>query len=85
MPAKAAIDFETEGTTAATILERRWFIAHQHAEALRNECEVLREVVQVAQANWREASARLASMQALCTALSEEFSSSSPEYFYSRK
>ena len=85
MQAMAEVEFETEGTSAATILERRWFIAHQQAELLRCECERLHEVMQLAQANWREAITRAASMQALCAALSEEFYCSAPEQFYSRQ
>jgi hypothetical protein len=85
MEAMAAIDFDTEDTSAATMMERRWFIANQRAEPLRSECECLYGVMQAAHASWREAVAGLASMQALCTALSEEFCCSAPEYFDSRK
>jgi hypothetical protein len=79
-----AVSFETEGTAAATILERQWFMAYQRVESLRTDCEILREVMEVAQANWRDATARLTRMEALCDALGEEFTHSSAEYFYSR-
>jgi hypothetical protein len=56
---------ETENESEAARLECRWFAAYKHAEALRVECEILREVMEVAHANWREATGRLTSLEAL--------------------
>lgn len=66
---------ETENESEAARLERRWFAAYKHAEALRVECEILREVMEVAHANWREASGRLADLEALRDELETQFGS----------
>ena len=63
---------ETENESEAARLERRWFAACKHAEAMRVECEILREVFETAHANWREAQGRLTNIEALRNALEAE-------------
>lgn len=58
-----------DDSAGAASLERRWFYAHNLMESARHECEILREVMEVAQANWREAVGRLRSLEALNQAL----------------
>jgi hypothetical protein len=67
-----------EGEGALDLLERRWFAAHQQVEALRRDCMILRDVMELASANWRDAAGRLADMEALRDALGEEFRATLP-------
>jgi hypothetical protein len=64
---------QSENESDSVLLERRWFAAHKAAQAMRVECEILREVMDTAQANWRDAMARLANLDALCDALEEQY------------
>lgn len=57
----------------AVLLERRWFAAHQAVRAMRAECDILREVMDTAEANWRAARTRLADLNALCDALERQY------------
>jgi hypothetical protein len=66
---------QSENESDAVLLERRWFAAHKAAQAMRVECEILREVMDTAQANWRDAMARLANLDALCGALEDQYAS----------
>jgi hypothetical protein len=63
---------ESDCESALALLERRWFAAHKRAELLRTDCEVLREVLETAHANWRDAVSELALMEATREALGEE-------------
>jgi hypothetical protein len=62
----------TVGDAAENLLERRWFAANSAAGVLRAECEVLREVMELAEASWRRARAELVRLDALREALGEE-------------
>jgi hypothetical protein len=64
---------ESENESNCVLLERRWFAAHKAASGLRTECEILREVMNTAQANWRDARSKLANLDALCNALQDEY------------
>jgi len=66
------VTWHTEGDAAENLLERRWFAANSAAGALRAECEVLREVIELAEASWRRSRARLARVEELREALGEE-------------
>jgi len=63
----------SENESDSVLLERRWFAAHKAAQAMRVECEILREVMDTAHANWRDAMARLANLDALCDALEDQY------------
>jgi hypothetical protein len=64
---------QSENESDSVLLERRWFAAHKAAQAMRVECEILREVMDTAHANWRDAMARLANLDALCDALEDQY------------
>jgi hypothetical protein len=59
------------GDAATNLLERRWFAANNAATAVRAECEVLREVVELAETSWRRARAQLARLEVLRDCLGE--------------
>ena len=61
-----------ERDSAANILERRWFSSIAAVRAARSECEVLREVVELAEDAWRRARAHLTELEILRDALGEE-------------
>jgi hypothetical protein len=62
-----------ENESDAVLLERRWFAAHKAAHTMRAECVILREVMHTAHANWRDARAKLANLDALCSVLEDEY------------
>jgi hypothetical protein len=64
---------QSENESDSVLLERRWFAAHKAAQSMRLECEILHEVMNTAQANWRDAMARLANLDALCDALEDQY------------
>jgi hypothetical protein len=64
-----------EGDAAAELLERRWFAAQSAVTAMHADCETLREVLELAEAAWREARTRLSKLQVLRDVLDEELSS----------
>jgi hypothetical protein len=66
------VTWHTEGDAAENLLERRWFAANTAAARLRAECEVLRDVMELAQAEWRGARARLDRLEALRDALGDD-------------
>lgn len=65
-------DRDADGDAAASLLERRWFASITAARAMETECEVLREVVTLAEDSWRRACRQLARLEALRDALGEE-------------
>jgi hypothetical protein len=69
-----------DGDAAAEMLERRWFATNKNAEALRSECDLLREVVAAAEADWRRALAQLAELENLRDALGDELSRIDEQY-----
>ena len=66
------IDGYPDRDTAANLLERRWFSSITAVQAAEAECEVLREVVELAEAAWRRARSQLAKYEALRDAFDEE-------------
>ena len=66
------IDRYEDVDAETNLLERRWFAALAAARTLQSECEVLREVMQLAEASWRRARAQLAALEALRDGLGEE-------------
>ena len=64
---------QSENESDAVLLERRWFAAHKAAQALKVECAILRDIKDTAQANWRDATAKLADLDALCAALEHQY------------
>jgi hypothetical protein len=67
-----------EGDAAATLLERRWFAATSAARTLQAECEVLREVMELAEGAWRRACCELNRLEALRDALGERLADGDP-------
>jgi hypothetical protein len=61
-----------DGDAAADLLERRWFAAFKAASGVRTECEALLESIELTQAAWSRARARLSELEALRDALGEE-------------
>jgi hypothetical protein len=59
------ITCHVEEDAAANFLERRWFAANSAAVALSAECDVLREVLELADDAWRRARAHLDRLEAL--------------------
>jgi len=66
------IDRNADGDAAASLLERRWFASIAAARAMQAECEVLREVVALAEDSWRRARDQLARLETMRDALGEE-------------
>jgi hypothetical protein len=66
------IDRDAEGDAAASLLERRWFASITAVRGMRAECEVLREVMEMAEVAWRRARSQLARLEAVRDALGEE-------------
>ncbi|MDP9009330.1 MAG: hypothetical protein M3N91_11610 [Pseudomonadota bacterium] len=66
----SSLDFD--GDTSDGMLERRWFAAYKSAEAMRAECDMLREVVAAAEAAWRRGLVQLADLEALRDVLGQE-------------
>ena len=57
---------------AANLLERRWFSLITATRAMQAECDAICEVMQLAEASWRRARARLAQLEALRDALGDQ-------------
>ncbi len=57
---------------AANLLERRWFSSIAAVRAAEAECEVLREVLELADSAWRRARTQLAQLECLRDTLGEE-------------
>jgi hypothetical protein len=66
------MDGYTDRDAAANLLERRWFSSIAAARAAEAECEVLREVLEFAEAAWRRARLQLAELECLRDALGDE-------------
>jgi hypothetical protein len=47
------IDRDAEGDAAASLLERRWFASNSAVRDMQTECEILRDVMEVAAEAWR--------------------------------
>jgi hypothetical protein len=58
--------------SATNLLERRWFAAERAAAEMRAECAALAQAMDLAEASWRYAQARLTRLEALRDALDDE-------------
>ena len=63
---------DRDADAAANLLERRWFSTLAAVRAMQDECEVLREVMELAEASWRRARTQLAELESLRDALGDE-------------
>jgi hypothetical protein len=68
------MDRYTDWDPAANLLERRWFSSIAAARAMQTECEVLREVMETAEAAWRRARTKLMELECLRDALGDRLS-----------
>jgi hypothetical protein len=66
------IDGYTDRDAAANLLERRWFSSITAVRVAEAECEVLREVLELAETAWRRARTQLAELECLRDALGDE-------------
>jgi hypothetical protein len=66
------IDGYTDRDAAANLLERRWFSSITAVRDAEAECEVLREVLELAETAWRQARTQLAELECLRDALGDE-------------
>ena len=66
------IDGYTDRDAAANLLERRWFSSIAAVRVAEAECEVLREVLELAETAWRRARTQLAELECLRDALGDE-------------
>jgi hypothetical protein len=66
------IDGYTDPDAAAILLERRWFSSITAVRTAEAECDVLREVLQLADSAWRRARTQLAELEYLRDALGDE-------------
>jgi hypothetical protein len=66
------IDGYTVPDPAANLLERRWFSSITAVRTAEAECEVLREVMEMAESAWRRARTQLAELECLRDALGDE-------------
>jgi predicted nucleic acid-binding Zn-ribbon protein len=64
-------DFCDVDDPAANLLERRWFAALAKVKALQDECELMREVMVMAERAYRDARMQLAGLEIQCDGLSE--------------
>jgi hypothetical protein len=64
------LDIDTDAETA--LIERRWFASMKAVRKMQAECEVLREVMELAESSWRLARSRLSSLEAAHDTLGEE-------------
>jgi len=65
------LDFYDDDDAAANAIERRWFAASAQARIMQDECDVLREVMDLAEEAWRRSRAQLAELEMLRDALGE--------------
>ncbi len=77
------IDRDADGDAAAALVERRWFASITAVRAMQAECELLREVMELAEDAWRRARSQLVKLEALHDALGEELSRRDEEHVHS--
>lgn len=73
------LEFYDDDDAQTNIVERRWFAAAAKAKIMQDECALLREVVDLAEASWRRARAQLAELESLRDALGERLANPEPE------
>ena len=61
-----------DGEPAAELLERRWFAAQRAAKNAQSECDVLLEVLALAEDAWRRARTKMVELESLRDALGEQ-------------
>jgi hypothetical protein len=66
------IDGYADRDAAANLIERRWFSSITAVRTAQAECEILREVMELAESAWRRARTQLAELEALRDAFGEE-------------
>jgi hypothetical protein len=71
---------DRDADAAANLLERRWFSTLAAVRAMQAECEVLREVMQLAEESWRRARTQLAELESLRDALGDELACIDEQY-----
>jgi hypothetical protein len=74
------IDRYVDRDAAANLLERRWFSSIAAVRAMQAECEVLREVMELAEVSWRRARTQLAKYEALRDALGDQLTEIDGQY-----
>jgi hypothetical protein len=65
------LDFYDDDDAAAHVVERRWFAASAQVKIMQDECNVLREVMDLAEEAWRRSRMQLAELERLRDALGE--------------
>lgn len=65
------LDFYDDDDAAANAIERRWFAASAQVKIMQDECDVLHEVMDLAEEAWRRSHAQLAELEMLRDALGE--------------
>jgi hypothetical protein len=65
------LEFYDDDDAQTNIVERRWFAAAAKAKIMQDECALLREVVDLAEASWRRARTQLAELESMRDALGE--------------
>ena len=59
------VDRYDDDEASPCLFQRRWSAATSAAKTLKSECDVLREVMELAEQAWRSARLRLATVQSL--------------------
>jgi hypothetical protein len=67
------LDGYDDDDVTVNLVERRFFAALAAANTLQGECEILREVMDLAEEAWRAARAQFAELEALRDALGKQF------------
>ncbi len=65
------LEFYDDDDTATNLIERRWFAASTAVDAMKGECEMLREVMLLAEEAFRQARVQLAELTVLRDSLGE--------------
>jgi hypothetical protein len=63
---------DLEDSLESSFREKRWFAALSAAKAQQAQCDALRQVRDMAEAEWRQAVGRLKASETLCDVLGEE-------------
>jgi hypothetical protein len=66
------IDGHEDPDASASLLERRWFSSITAVRNAQAECDVLREVMKLAEAAWRRARTQLGELESLRDALGDQ-------------
>ncbi len=63
---------KARGEGSPALLERRWFAAHNACVAQREQCESIRQSLELAEQAWRLAHAKLRTLESLRDTLGQE-------------